>query len=179
MGKSNSKTNQNENLKQKRDSNAFLRTSTLAISNKTIIHCIKTDLEQNYIILDDLGEGAYASVHLVKNRFSGETSAMKAIKISEKLSSKEEQEIINEIFILKKLDHPNVIKIFEFYKKKDEYDLITEYCEGGELYQEIIDNGPFSESYTSYVIYQILLAINYCHKMHILHRDLKPEIFPK
>ena len=175
MGKSNSKTNQNENLKQKRDSNAFLRTSTLAISNKTIIHCIKTDLEQNYIILDDLGEGAYASVHLVKNRFSGETSAMKAIKISEKLSSKEEQEIINEIFILKNLDHPNVIKIFEFYKKKDEYDLITEYCEGGELYQEIIDNGPFSESYTSYVIYQILLAINYCHKMHILHRDLKPE----
>ena len=68
-----------------------------------------------------------------------------------------------------------MIKIFEFYKKKDEYDLITEYCEGGELYQEIIDNGPFSESYTSYVIYQILLAINYCHKMHILHRDLKPE----
>ena len=175
MGKNNSKTKINENLRQKRDSNSFLRSSTLAISNNTIVQCIKTDLEQNYIVLNELGEGAYASVYLVKNRFSEEISAMKTIKITEQISSREEQEIINEIFILKRLDHPNVLKIFEFYKKKDEYNLITEYCEGGELYQEIINNAPFSESYTSYVIYQILSAINYCHKMNILHRDLKPE----
>ena len=175
MGKNLSKNKIKKDLNQKRDSNSFLRSSTLAISNKTIINRAKSNFEQNYTILKDLGQGAYGSVKLVKNKLTEETRAMKVIKITEKLSFKEEQEIINEIFILKSLDHPNILKIFEFYQKKDEYDLITEYCEGGDLYDEIINNVPFSESFTAYVIYQMLSAINYCHKMNILHRDIKPE----
>ena len=175
MGK---KLSKNKNLKkpiQKHDSNSFLRATTLAISNNTIIHKCKSNLDQNYVIMKKLGSGAYSSVDLVKNLISQEKRAMKTIKISEKLSAKDEQEIINEIFILKSLDHPNILKIFEFYQKKTEYNLITEYCDGGDLYKEIISNGPFTESYTAYVFYQILSAVNFCHSMHILHRDLKPE----
>ena len=54
------------------------------------------------------------------------------------------------------MDHPNILKIFEFYSNEREYTLVTELCSMGELYQ-------------------ILSAVNYCHKMHIIHRDLKPE----
>ncbi len=52
---------------------------------------------------------------------------------------------------------------------------ITEYCSGGELFNEISENGPFDERYSAYVMYQIFSAINYCHNMNIIHRDLKPE----
>ena len=174
MGKKFSKNDKNKKF-EKHDSNKFLRASTLAISNNTIIHRAKSDFSKNYKIIKNLGSGTYSSVELVKNLISGEQRAMKGIKIKNKLSNKEEQEIINEIFILKSLDHPNIIKIFEFYKNEDEYDLIMEFCEGGDLYKEIIDKAPFSESYTSYILYQILSAVNFCHKMKILHRDLKPE----
>ena len=175
MGKTFTKKKINNNTLQKRDSNLFLRASTLAISNNTIIHRSKTDYKQNYTILNNLGQGAYSSVELVKNIFSEEKRAMKTLKINEKLSYKEEQEIINEIYILKSLDHPNILKIFEFYKKNNEYDLIVEYCEGGDLFKEIVNFGPFPETYTAYVLYQILSAVKFCHKMKIIHRDLKPE----
>ena len=45
----------------------------------------------------------------------------------------------------------------------------------GELFDQIINKGPFNEKYSAYVLYQIFSAVNYCHKMHIIHRDLKPE----
>ena len=175
MGKKLSKKKNNQKPIEKHDSNKFLRASTMIISNNTIIHKCKANLEDNYIVLKKIGEGGYSSIDLVENIFTGEKRSMKTMEISEELSSKEEQEIINEIFILKSLDHPNILKIFEFYQKKNEYNLITEYCDGGDLYKEIINNGPFTESYTAYVFYQIFSAVYFCHNMHIIHRDLKPE----
>ena len=73
------------------------------------------------------------------------------------------------------MDHPNILKIFEFYSNEREYTLVTELCSMGELFDEIVNKGPFDEKYSAYILYQILSAVNYCHKMHIIHRDLKPE----
>ena len=100
---------------------------------------------------------------------------MKIINKNPSCSIEDDKEIFNEINILRTMDHPNILKIFEFYSNKESYSIVTELCSGGELFQEIIDKGPFNEKYCSYVMYQIFSAINYCHKMHILHRDLKPE----
>ena len=84
-------------------------------------------------------------------------------------------EILNEINILKQIDHPNVVKIFEFYNSEDAYYLITEYCEGGELFKLISDKKILTEIQCAYLMYQVFSAIKYCHKMKIMHRDLKPE----
>ena len=159
----------------KKNPNSFLRSSILPISNNTIINSSKSSPEEEYTKIKFLGEGSFASVFAVQNKISGIKCAMKVIKKTETCSKDDEQEIINEIFILKKMDHPNILKIFEFYSNKDEYSIVTELCEGGELFQEIIDKGPFTEKYSAYVMYQILSAVNYCHNMRIIHRDLKPE----
>ena len=100
---------------------------------------------------------------------------MKIINKSSTCSEADDKEIFNEINILRTLDHPNILKIFEFYSNKESYSIVTELCSGGELFNEIIDKGPFDEPYSAYVMFQILSAINYCHNMKIIHRDLKPE----
>ena len=66
---------------------------------------------------------------------------------------------MNEINILRKLDHPNILKITDFYNLKNEYNIISEYCQEGELFDEIKANAPFSEPLTGWYIRQILQVI--------------------
>lgn len=83
--------------------------------------------------------------------------------------------LLNEYNILKQIDNPHVIKIFEFWKDDVFYYIVTEYLEGGELYKTISKRASFTEKDCSKVIKQILIALNYCHKEGIVHRDLKPD----
>lgn len=67
------------------------------------------------------------------------------------------------------------MRVFECYQDKNEFYIVSELCSGGELFERIVKAGSFSEKKASKVLFQILLAINYCHKHQIIHRDLKPE----
>lgn len=83
--------------------------------------------------------------------------------------------ILNEIQILKDLDHPNILKMYEVFEDEKQYYIITDICQGGELFDEIVARGKFSEIDASVIMRQVLGCINYCHKNKIVHRDLKPE----
>ncbi len=102
---------------------------------------------------------------------------MRAIKVIEKAKASEAEieEIIREVDILIQLDHPNIIKIFEYFVTKDNIYIVTDVCSGGELFDRIIENGFFNENVAAYIMQQILKAIYYCHSKKIVHRDLKPE----
>ena len=63
---------------------------------------------------------------------------MKVIKKSQTKGKEEEENLMNEVDILRKLDHPNIVKITDFYSLKTEYNIITEYCQEGELFDEIL-----------------------------------------
>jgi calcium-dependent protein kinase len=177
-----SETSTNENLQEigkkanQESPNSFINTSIITLTNSTIIGECKKDAERDYKKLQILGEGSFAIVYEAQNRITDIMRAMKIIK-KNKYNSKDEEEleIINEINILKTMDHPNIVKIFEFYSNKETYNIIMEYCKGGKLSNEIKNLAPFDEKYTAYVMYQIFSAITYCHSMNIIHRDLKPE----
>ena len=121
-----------------------------------------------------LGQGSFGTVYLVKNKKLNNNFAMKIIEKSSDDEEKED-EIKNEINILRKLDHPNILKINDFFSTKNEYFLITEFCPEGELFYEIKNFAPFDEALAGWYMKQILSAVNYCHKSKIIHRDLKPE----
>ena len=81
----------------------------------------------------------------------------------------------NEIAVLKDLDHPNIVKMYEFLEDEKRIYIVTEICKGGELFDEILNRSKFDEADAAIVMKQLLYAINYCHKKKIVHRDLKPE----
>ena len=87
----------------------------------------------------------------------------------------EKRMLFNEINNLKDLDHPNILKMYEFFEDEKRYYIVTDICKGGELFDEIVARGKFSERDAAMLLKQILGCINYCHQNNIVHRDLKPE----
>ena len=181
MGNKNSKTQENDELKKigedanKKEPSSFSIYTEINLTNDLLVGKLKSDPDEDYNKLNFLGEGKYSSVYKVENRLTDDICAMKVIKKTSSCTPKEEKEILNEINVLRTMDHPGVLKIFEFYSNNQNYSIVTELCPGGELFQQIVDKAPFNEKYTAYVMYQIFSAINYCHQMNIIHRDLKPE----
>lgn len=91
------------------------------------------------------------------------------------MDADEQKMLFNEINILRLLDHPNIVKMFEFFEDEKRYYIVTEICKGGELFDEIISRGKFSERDAAILMKQLLFCVNYCHKNNVVHRDLKPE----
>lgn len=108
----------------------------------------------------------------------GRTSKTKrAVKIIKKemMNDEERKSFKTEMATLKKLDHPNILKLYEVFEDSKKYFLVTEYCKGGELFEEIVSKVTFSEHDAAQIISQVLKGIAYCHGLGIVHRDLKPE----
>ena len=144
----------------------------LIISNDLIIHGIEGTPLEKYSIKKILGEGSYGKVYLVAHKETSMFRAMKQIRHDGIIDSKM---VNNEIEIIKKLDYPNILKIYEFFSMNDNIYIITEYCPNGELFKYIVDGFKFTEVHICAIIYQLLLTVYYCHINKIVHRDLKPE----
>merc|ERR1719160_91288 len=82
-----------------------------------------------------------------------------------------------EIAIMKMMDHPNIIKLFESFEDNRNIYLVMELCSGGELFDRIIEAGHFSEVQAAILMQQIIRGIFYMHESKVCHRDLKPENF--
>jgi calcium-dependent protein kinase len=92
-----------------------------------------------------------------------------------KLEEQDKIKLLSELSILKTIDHPNILKLYEFFEDHKRFFLVTELCTGGELFDKIAEEQSFYEANAAKIIKQILSATNYCHQHYIVHRDLKPE----
>ena len=132
----------------------------------------KGDKLSNYEKIKRIGRGSYGAVFKVMNK---NTQVIRAMKVIPKNFQKDNDEILREINILKHLDHPNVMKIFEFLEDEKNYYLIQEFCDGGDL-DTILDGGKiYCEFLVKFIMYQVLLAINYLHSNNIVHQDIKKK----
>lgn len=122
--------------------------------------------------LGNLGRGSYGSVVKAVDKQSG---AQRAVKIILKPKLENINRLKREILIMKRLDHPNIIKLFEVFEDTNYLYFVMEICTGGELFDRIIKRGHFSERYAAVIMKQVFSAIAYCHSNEFMHRDLKPE----
>ncbi len=159
-------------VEKSRMESKFKEEMKLNVKTQTLIEEQKGDPSKKYKVVKRLGDGSYGTVFSVVNIQTGATVAMKKI---EKVKENEidDLEIKNEIDILKKLDHPNIVKIYEFYNTLTDFYIVTEYCKKGELYSYI--KRSYTENQLAVLFYQVFSGLYYLHDHHILHRDLKLE----
>lgn len=92
-----------------------------------------------------------------------------------KLEKKAQGQLFFEFQLLKNIDHPHIIRIYEIYNDQKNFYLITEYCEGGDIFSMIQKAANFNEKIASRIIKQVVNAILYCHENGIVHRDIKSD----
>lgn len=121
-----------------------------------------------------LGSGAFSTV---KEAFNKETKEAYAVKIvtKSKLTAEDEAALKDEISVLKELNHPNIIRLYDVFEETDYYFLVTEKMMGGELFDRIVQKTYYNEKEARDTALVLFKAIHFCHQRKVAHRDLKPE----
>lgn len=127
-----------------------------------------------YDIERTIGKGNFAVVKLARHRITKTEVAIKIIDKSQ-LDRNNLQKVYREVQIMKLLDHPHIIKLYQVMETKSMIYLVSEYASQGEIFDFIANHGRMSESMARRKFWQILSAVDYCHSRRIVHRDLKAE----
>ena len=149
----------------------FLVQMSIPVPQELLVVETKGNPSDKYVKGKRIGSGTFGVVFEAKNIIFNNLVAMKVIP---KQVDMDNLYIKNEIDILKKLSHPNIVRIFEFYESTNNFYLINEFCDGGELFN-MINKNNFNEQQLSIIFYQVFSGLCYLHENKIFHRDLKPE----
>ncbi|XP_067915653.1 calcium/calmodulin-dependent protein kinase type 1D isoform X2 [Heterodontus francisci] len=117
--------------------------------------------------------GAFSEVVMAKEKTTGKMFAIKCIP--KKALKGKESSIENEIAVLRRIKHENIVALEDIYESPNHLYLVMQLVSGGELFDRIVEKGFYTEKDASTLIRQVLDAVQYLHKMCIVHRDLKPE----
>ena len=128
-----------------------------------------------YEELEELGEGAYGVVKKVCLKENPETIRAMKIIPKENIMEGQSQKLLDEIQILRKLEHPNIMKIYEYFNDSKNIYIVSELCDQGDLLGKMIKLGSMSEVVVKFLMGQILNAVSYLHDNRVFHGDIKLE----
>lgn len=149
--------------------------SRVRSTRSSIYQLNKENILDVYDICNKISSGYYGTVK--KACMKNDPSTYYAVKSINKsnLSKKNLKNLICEIQVLAKLDHPNIVRYYETYDDDKYFHLVMELCEGGELFQRIVKRKRLKEKEAAEILYKLSHAISHCHSRGIVHRDIKAE----
>ena len=153
------------------------RSANTHLSSGAFIKTKRGGLDLNeYSELEKISSGSFCEVKKVLHI---PTKQIRAVKIIHKVGLQNniinQKSILHELRILNSIDHPNILRCYAIYEDDLKYYIVTEFCEGGNLFQKILELKAFTENDAAEVFRQMLSALSFCHSKGILHRDLRPE----
>ncbi|XP_072220965.1 MAP/microtubule affinity-regulating kinase 3a isoform X9 [Leuresthes tenuis] len=169
----------NEKVTESHTSHSNGRTELSTRSGRTGVRSRSSDEAQqphvgNYRLLKTIGKGNFAKVKLARHIPTGREVAIKIIDKTQ-LNPNSLQKLFREVRIMKILNHPNIVKLFEVIETERTLYLVMEYASGGEVFDYLVAHGRMKEKEARAKFRQIVSAVQYCHQKHIVHRDLKAE----
>ncbi|XP_018335068.1 serine/threonine-protein kinase GL21140 [Agrilus planipennis] len=142
-------------------------------SNKDVNSELPLSIKDKYSVGRIIGDGNFA---VVRQCFNKETNKIYALKIIDKSKCRGKEDMIdNEVKIMKKLNHPNIMSLISDEDTKTMLYLICEFVDGGDLFDAITEQQKFSEDQAALMIQHLASALAYLHNLNIVHRDVKPE----
>ncbi|KAK9477385.1 kinase-like domain-containing protein [Lipomyces japonicus] len=144
-------------------------------------------------LIEKMGDGAFSNVYKAQNLDTGELAAIKVVRKYDITNAEHNQHhlgeeakkqqktvdrstILKEVTILRQLDHPNIVRLIDFFESESYFYVIMELLPGGELFHQIVRLTYFSEDLARHVIVQVAEALKYLHEeCGVVHRDIKPE----
>ena len=128
------------------------------------------------IIPVELGIGSYGRVYLVTNKFNNKKYALKVINKNKLMQIYADCRLVhNEVELHSKLNHPNIIKLYNMKETENEIQILLEYAQNGNLFDIIQKNNGLDELKAFEYFIQIVNAVYFLHQNNIIHRDIKPE----
>ncbi|OMJ90967.1 hypothetical protein SteCoe_6533 [Stentor coeruleus] len=126
-----------------------------------------------YLIGKQLGKGAFGKVYLGLHRLTGLKVAIKTIDKSIILDDRTRRKVFQEVYVMKKIFHQNVIRLLEVFESSKHLMIVLEYSGGGDLLQLVKTRGSLTELEGKHIFSQLIEAIQACHTKNIIHRDVK------
>ncbi|CAG9329545.1 unnamed protein product [Blepharisma stoltei] len=137
---------------------------------------IMMDFENDFSIIKELGNGAFGTVYLAESNDTAELYAVKSISKHDITANPANlANLINEIKFMRKLDHPNIVKLHYVYENQTNIYLVIDYVGGGDLFKRIIKRKVYSEEHIAKFAQKLLDVLIYLNSFNIVHRDLKLE----
>lgn len=136
---------------------------------------VEADFKDTYKLGPELGTGKFSTVFKATHRDTGEIVAVKSIKDDDALTEEGGEMLIAEVGALNRLKHPNIISHHGFYNEDGKYLLVLEYCNRGSVRKMLDEHKVVPEQIAKRILKQTLSALEYCHAMGQVHRDIKAE----
>ena len=159
------------------------RTPSEGVERRDLVRCRggPNELEANYELEEKIGTGSFGSVRKAVHRMTGLSRAIKKVEVGHDEETDEAVEwerMLSEVQALMELDHPNIVRLYEYYRSADTLYLVEEYCSGGTLEHRLeAAGGRLAPDEAALAMRQMLRGLLCCHAHGLAHRDLKPDNF--
>lgn len=149
------------------------KNNQIIIENNLILN--KEYIRDQYEIYGKIGSGSFGKVFKARSKITNQIRAIKLVQKTMLKYQDGDKSFLKEIQMLAGLDHNNIIKVYEYFEDLENYYVVEELADGGELLNQLEKFYSFSEIDAAIIMRQILSAVVYLHSNNIVHRDLKPE----